>query len=87
VVVTVVVQGVTGSPTESGYVIKHSFEGSNNGYLTQRYQQISLTMRSARRTLETTYVEEARTYFGDRTGSTGGPSPREYAGVVAALGD
>jgi len=86
-VVTVVVQGVTGSPSASGYVIKHSFEGANNGYLTQRYQQISLSMRLNGSQLETTYVEAGETYFGDRTGSTGGARRAEYTGVLRRTGD
>lgn len=86
-VTTVVVQQVTGSSSESGYVIKYSFEGANNGYLTQQYQTLTLTCRLRGSGLEADYVEAGGSYFGDRTGSTGGQSVSGFSGMLRRTGD
>jgi hypothetical protein len=79
-VVTVVVLRVKGSPAESSFLIKYTFERADNGYMTQVYQQIALECRLRGSEIEATYVESGNSYFGDRTGSTGGGERKEYAG-------
>ena len=86
-VVTVVVQQLTGSPSESGYVMKYSFEGASNGYITQQYQTIALTCLLRGAGLEASYIEDGQSYFGDRTGSTGGPSGSRFSGLLRRTGD
>jgi len=81
-VVTVVVQSVTGSVTESGYIVDFSFERANHGYMTQRYQRIVLagTLRGAQ--LQVTYSESGLSSFGDRTGLTATEEVKEYSGSL-----
>jgi hypothetical protein len=85
-VITVRVQSVTGSSTQTGYVIDYSFERSSNGYLTQRYQRIVLTGRLRGPQLDVTYSEAGLSSFGDKTGLTAGESASEYRGSLTKQG-
>jgi hypothetical protein len=79
-VVTVTVQSVTGSSTETGYIVDYSFEGSSNGYLTQKYQRFVLAGRLHGSQLDVTYSEAGLSSFGDKTGLAAGSDAREYRG-------
>ena len=81
-VVTVTVRSVTGSSTETGYVVDYSFERSSNGYLTQRYQRIVLAGRLRGGRLDVTYSEDGISSFGDKTGLAAGDSATEYRGSL-----
>ena len=85
-VVRVRVQSVTGSATETGYVIDYSFERSSNGYLTQRYQRIALTGRLRGAQLDVTYTEAGISSFGDKTGLAAGGDTTEYRGSLTKQG-
>jgi hypothetical protein len=81
-VVTVTVQSVTGSATETGYVVDYSFEGSSNGYLTQRYQRLTLAGRLRGGRLDAVYSEAGTSAFGDKTGLTATEAATEYRGTL-----
>jgi hypothetical protein len=85
-VIRVTVQSVTGSPTETGYVIDYSFERSSNGYLTQRYQRIVLAGRLRGMQLDVTYSEAGISSFGDKTGLAAGEDVSEYSGSLTKQG-
>jgi hypothetical protein len=85
-VIRVTVHSVTGSPTETGYVIDYSFERSSNGYLTQRYQRIVLTGRLRGTQLDVTYSEAGISSFGDKTGLAAGGDTTEYSGSLTKQG-
>ena len=85
-VVRVRVQSVTGSPTETGYVIDYSFEKSSNGYLTQRYQRIVMTGRLHGAQLDVTYSEAGISSFGDKTGLGATEGATEYRGPLTKQG-
>ena len=77
-VATVTVLSVTGSATETGYVVDYSFEGSSNGYLTQKYQRLVLTGRLRGSQLDVSYSEAGISSFGDKTGLTATEGATEY---------
>jgi hypothetical protein len=81
-VTTVTVQSVTGSATETGYVIDYSFEGTSNGYLTQKYQRIVLIGRLRGSQLDVTFSESGLSSFGDKTGLTPTEGATEYSGSL-----
>lgn len=81
-VVTVTVQSVTGSATETGYVVDYSFERANNGYMTQRYQRITLAGRLRGAQMDVTYSESGTSSLGDKTGIAAGNTVREFAGAL-----
>lgn len=81
-VATVTVQSVTGSATETGYVVDYSFEGSSNGYLTQKYQRLVLTGRLRGAQLEVSYSEAGVSSFGDKTGLAATEGATEYRGAL-----
>ena len=81
-VVTVTVQSVTGSETETGYVLDYSFEGSSNGYLTQNYQRLTMIGRLRGSRLEVTYTEAGISSFGDKTGLAATRDVIEYRGAL-----
>jgi hypothetical protein len=81
-VVTVLVHSVTGSPSETGYVVDYSFERSSNGYLTQRYQRLALSGQLRGAQLEVTYSDQGISSFGDKSGLTAGTDAREYRGSL-----
>jgi len=81
-VMRVIVQSVTGSPSETGYVVDSSFERSSNGYLTQRYQRIVLAGRLRGTQLEVTYSETGVSSFGDKTGLSATEGAAEYRGSL-----
>ena len=81
-VVTVTVQSVTGSASETGYVVDYSFEGSSNGYLTQKYQRFVLAGRLRGSQLDVTYSEAGLSSFGDKTGLAATESAAEYRGLL-----
>lgn len=81
-VMRVIVQSVTGSPSETGYVVDFSFERSSNGYLTQRYQRISLAGRLRGTELDVTYSEAGTSSFGDKTGLAATEGVAEYRGSL-----
>jgi hypothetical protein len=81
-VVTVVVQSVTASSGETGYVLDYSYEGSSNGYLTQRYQRLTLAGRVRGGQLDVIYSEAGVSAFGDKTGLTASDSGAEYRGTL-----
>jgi hypothetical protein len=81
-VMRVIVQSVTGSPSETGYVVDSSFERSSNGYLTQRYQRIVLTGRLHGTQLDVTYSETGISSFGDKTGLSATEGAAEYRGSL-----
>ena len=85
-VVTVTVQSVTGSATETGYVVDYSFERASNGYLTQRYQRIVMAGRLRGAQLDVTYSEDGISSFGDKTGLAAGPTAKEYSGGLIKQG-
>ena len=85
-VVTVKVQSVTGSPTETGYVVDYSFERASNGYMTQRYQRIMLSGRLRSGQLEVIYSEDGIASFGDKTGVAAGNHTKEYSGFLITQG-
>jgi hypothetical protein len=85
-VIRVRVQSVTGSSTETGYVIDYSFERSSNGYLTQRYQRIVLAGRLRGVQLDVTYSEAGISSFGDKTGLAAGGDAAEYSGSLTKQG-
>lgn len=82
-VVTVAVQSVTGSASETGYVVDYSFEGSSNGYLTQKYQRLTLAGRLRDSHLEVTYTEAGVSSFGDKTGLAATEDVVEYRGTLS----
>jgi hypothetical protein len=82
-VATVTVQSVTGSPIETGYVVDYSFEGSSNGYLTQKYQRIVLTGRLRGSQLDVTYAEAGTSAFGDKTGLAATEGATEHRGLLS----
>jgi hypothetical protein len=81
-VMRVIVQSVTGSPSETGYVVDFSFERSSNGYLTQRYQRIVLAGRLLGTQLDVTYSETGISSFGDKTGLSATEGATEYRGSL-----
>ena len=81
-VATVTVQSVTGSATETGYVVDYSFEGSSNGYLTQKYQRLVLTGRLRGSQLDVSYSEAGISSFGDKTGLAATEGATEYRGAL-----
>ena len=81
-VVTVIVHSVTGSPTETGYVVDYAFERSSNGYLTQRYQRIAMSGQLRGAQLAVTYSEQGLSSFGDKTGLATGTDAAEYRGSL-----
>jgi hypothetical protein len=81
-VTTVTVQSVTGSAVETGYVVDYSFEGTSNGYLTQKYQRIALTGRLRGSQLDVTYAEAGTSAFGDKTGLAATEGTSEYRGLL-----
>jgi hypothetical protein len=81
--VTVAVQSVTGSASETGYVVDYSFEGSSNGYLTQKYQRLTLAGRLRDSHLEVTYTEAGVSSFGDKTGLAATEDVVEYRGTLS----
>jgi hypothetical protein len=85
-VVRVRVQSVTGSASETGYVIDYSFERSSNGYLTQRYQRIVLTGRLRGGQLDVSYSEAGVSSFGDKTGLAATEGGTEYRGSLTKQG-
>jgi hypothetical protein len=85
-VIRVTVHSVTGSPTETGYVIDYSFERSSNGYLTQRYQRIVMAARLRGALLDVTYSEAGISSFGDKTGLAAGEDSTEYRGSLTKQG-
>lgn len=85
-VVRVRVQSVTGSSIETGYVIDYSFERSSNGYLTQRYQRITMTGRIRGAQLDVTYSEAGISSFGDKTGLGATERVTEYRGALTKQG-
>ena len=82
-VVTVAVQSVTGSPTETGYVVDYSFEGSSNGYLTQKYQRLTMAGRLRDSHLNIIYTEAGISSFGDKTGVAATRDVIEYRGALS----
>ena len=82
-VATVTVLSVTGSATETGYVVDYSFEGSSNGYLTQKYQRLVLTGRLRGSQLDVGYSEAGISSFGDKTGLTASEGATEYRGSLS----
>jgi hypothetical protein len=85
-VMRVTVQSVTGSRTETGYVIDYSFERSSNGYMTQRYQRIVMSGRLRGSALEVTYSERGVSSFGDKTGLAATEGATEYRGTLTKQG-
>jgi hypothetical protein len=85
-VMRVIVQSVTGSPNETGYVVDFSFERSSNGYLTQRYQRIALAGRRRGTQLDVTYSEAGTSSFGDKTGLAATEGVTEYRGSLTKQG-
>ena len=85
-VVTVKVQSVTGSSTQTGYVVDYSFERASNGYMTQRYQRIVLNGWLRGGQLQVTYSEDGISSFGDKTGLTAGSNVKEYSGSLIKQG-
>ena len=85
-VTTVTVQSVTGSAIETGYVIDYSFEGSSNGYLTQKYQRLVLIGRLRGSHLDVTYSEAGLSSFGDKTGLTATEGAAEYQRLAHQTG-
>ena len=85
-VMRVIVQSVTGSPNETGYVVDYSFERSSNGYLTQRYQRIVLAGRLRGAQLDVTYSEAGISSFGDKTGLAATEGVTEYRGSLTKQG-
>jgi hypothetical protein len=81
-VATVTVQSVTGSAAETGYVVDYSFEGSSNGYLTQKYQRLALAGRLRDSQLDVTYSESGMSSFGDKTGLAATEGIAEYRGAL-----
>jgi hypothetical protein len=81
-VVTVLVQSVTGAATETGYVVDFSFERADNGYMTQRYQRISLAGRLRGAQMDVTYSESGISSFGDKTGLGAVEQTKEFAGSL-----
>ena len=81
-VATVAVQSVTRSATETGYVVDYSFEGSSNGYLTQKYQRLMLAGRLRESWLDVTYSETGISSFGDKTGLAATEGAAEYRGAL-----
>ncbi len=81
-VVTVLVHSVTGSPSDTGYVVDYSFERSSNGHLTQRYQRLALSGQLRGAQLEVTYSDQGISSFGDKTGLAAGRDAREYRGSL-----
>ena len=81
-VATVTVQSVTGSAIETGYVIDYSFEGTSNGYLTQKYQRLVLIGRLRGSQLDVTFSEAGLSSFGDKTGLTATEGATEYRGSL-----
>jgi hypothetical protein len=81
-VVTVKVQSVTGSSTQTGYVVDYSFERASNGYMTQRYQRIVLNGWLRGGQLQVTYSEDGISSFGDKTGLAAGGNVKEYSGSL-----
>ena len=83
---TVKVVSVTGSSTETGYVVDYSFERSSNGYLTQRYQRYVMAGRLRGAQLDVTYSEAGISSFGDKTGISAGGEAKEYSGSLIKQG-
>lgn len=81
-VATVTVRSVTGSAMETGYVVDYSFEGSSNGYLTQKYQRLVLTGRLRGSQLDVTFSEAGLSSFGDKTGLAATEGATEYRGAL-----
>jgi hypothetical protein len=81
-VVTVTVQSVTGSASETGYVVDYSYEGSSNGYLTQRYQRLTMAARLRGQRLDAVYSVAGVSSFGDKTGLAASESVTEYRGSL-----
>ncbi len=81
-VITVIVHSVTGSPTDTGYVVDYAFERSSNGYLTQRYERIAMSGRLHGAQLEVTYSVQGLSSFGDKTGLAAGAETSEYRGSL-----
>jgi hypothetical protein len=85
-VVVVTVQSVTGSATQTGYVVDYSFERASNGYMTQRYQRIALSGHLRSGQLDVIYTESGTSSFGDKTGIAAGDHAKEYSGSLIKQG-
>ena len=65
------------------YVLYVGFEGTNRGYLTQRYSSEQHSYALTNEGLQMHVVWRGASYFGDRGGSTGGPRQvQTYEGVL-----
>ena len=65
------------------YVLYVGFEGTNRGYLTQRYSSEQHSYALTNEGLQMHVVWRGASYFGDRGGSTGGPQQvLIYEGVL-----
>ena len=82
-VATVTVQSVTGSATETGYVVDYSFESSSNGYLTQKSQRLVLIGRLHGSQLDVSYSEAGISSFGDKGGLSATEGATEYRGALS----
>jgi hypothetical protein len=85
-VVTVTVQSVTGSATQTGYVVDYSLERASNGYLTQRYQRIALAGQLRGTQLDVIYSEAGTSSFGDKIGMDATEASAEYSGSLTKQG-
>jgi hypothetical protein len=80
---TVGVESIVKRSGGVSYVLDVAFEGTNNGYLTQRYSSEQHEYSLTDEGLHMHVVWSGVNYFGDRGGSTGGPRQVEtYEGVL-----
>ena len=80
---TVGVESIVKRAGGVSYVLHVGFEGTNNGYLTQRYSSERHDYALTNEGLHMHVVWQGASYFGDRGGSTGGPQKVEtYEGVL-----
>lgn len=80
---TVGVESIVKRAGGVSYVLHVGFEGTNNGYLTQRYSSEQHDYALTNEGLHMHVVWQGASYFGDRGGSTGGPQKVEtYEGVL-----
>ena len=61
----------------------YSFEGTSNGYLTQKYQRLVLAGRLHGTQLDVTYAEAGTSAFGDKMGLAATEGAAEYRGTLS----
>jgi len=83
---THVVESIDKQPGHLAYVLRNSFEGTNNGYLTQNYETQWFEFRLTSQGLNTRIESRSSRYFGDQDGPIGGEEAEVAMGILQRAG-